>query len=161
MLACTCGQQAGTCWPVSLAQLGQLIDADDGQQLQFVCQFLPCLPDHALLLPPASATCACFSSLCREFGVVSYTLLMSTIEFKTLAMRGDMEAALALLPQVQDGLHKVTSYHHRAYHGSVCCNSCTGAIMVSACRIWKLAARMQERGQQECRSEGSKLRTAR
>ncbi len=35
--------------------------------------------------------------------MVSYTLLLSMIEFKTLAMRGELEAALALLPQVGAG----------------------------------------------------------
>ena len=36
----------------------------------------------------------------REFSVVSYTLLLSLVEFKTLVMRDQLEAAWALLPQI-------------------------------------------------------------
>lgn len=36
----------------------------------------------------------------QEFGVVSYTLLLALIEYKTLVMRGDMEAAEELLPSI-------------------------------------------------------------
>ena len=36
----------------------------------------------------------------KEFGIVSYTLLMSLIEYKTLVMRGDEEAAAAILPTI-------------------------------------------------------------
>lgn len=36
----------------------------------------------------------------REFNVVSYTLLLSLIEFKTLVMRGDMDAAMEVLSTV-------------------------------------------------------------
>ena len=36
----------------------------------------------------------------QEFGVVSYTLLLSLIEYKTLVMRGDMDAAEELLPSI-------------------------------------------------------------
>lgn len=45
--------------------------------------------------------CVLCAAHCREFGVVSYTLLLSLIEFKTLVMRGDVAGALALLPQVR------------------------------------------------------------
>ena len=37
----------------------------------------------------------------KEFGIVSYTLLLSVIEYKTLVLRGEMEAAQAVLPQVK------------------------------------------------------------
>lgn len=36
----------------------------------------------------------------QEFGVVGYTLLLSMIEYKTLVMRGDMDAAAEILPQI-------------------------------------------------------------
>ena len=36
----------------------------------------------------------------QEFGVVGYTLLLSVIEYKTLVMRGDMDAAAEILPQI-------------------------------------------------------------
>uniref|UniRef100_A0A061QYC6 Coatomer subunit beta' n=1 Tax=Tetraselmis sp. GSL018 TaxID=582737 RepID=A0A061QYC6_9CHLO len=38
----------------------------------------------------------------KEYSIVSYTLLLSMIEFKTLAMRGDMEAALEVLPTIPE-----------------------------------------------------------
>ena len=45
----------------------------------------------------------------QEFGVVSYTLLLSLIEYKTLVLREDMEAAQQLLssiPKVFFCLHR-------------------------------------------------------
>ncbi|GBG65649.1 hypothetical protein CBR_g51949 [Chara braunii] len=36
----------------------------------------------------------------KEFSVVSYTLLLSLIQYKTLVLRGDMEAAAAILPTI-------------------------------------------------------------
>ena len=44
----------------------------------------------------------CYSDLPtrQEFGVVGYTLLLSVIEYKTLVLRGDMEAAAEILPQI-------------------------------------------------------------
>ncbi len=36
----------------------------------------------------------------KEFGIVSYTLLLSLIEYKTLVMRGDEEAAAGVLPTI-------------------------------------------------------------
>src|SRR6476646_3409764 len=36
----------------------------------------------------------------KEFGIVPYTLLLSLIEYKTLIMRGDEEAAAAILPTI-------------------------------------------------------------
>ena len=36
----------------------------------------------------------------QEFGVVSYTLLMSLIEYKTLVLREDFDAAQQLLPSI-------------------------------------------------------------
>ena len=36
----------------------------------------------------------------QEFGVVGYNLLLSVIEYKTLVLRGDMEAAAEILPQI-------------------------------------------------------------
>lgn len=36
----------------------------------------------------------------REFSVVSYTLLLAMVEFKTLVMREQLEAAWALLPNI-------------------------------------------------------------
>ena len=50
--------------------------------------------------------CACYAAcpdctmLLQEFGVVSYTLLLSLIEYKTLVLREDMEAAQQLLPSI-------------------------------------------------------------
>eukprot|EP00240_Pyramimonas_obovata_P003366 CAMPEP_0118928502 /NCGR_PEP_ID=MMETSP1169-20130426/5726_1 /TAXON_ID=36882 /ORGANISM="Pyramimonas obovata, Strain CCMP722" /LENGTH=852 /DNA_ID=CAMNT_0006870485 /DNA_START=138 /DNA_END=2692 /DNA_ORIENTATION=- len=41
----------------------------------------------------------------REFSVVSYTLLMSAIEFKTLVMRDEVEGAFALLDQIPEDQH--------------------------------------------------------
>eukprot|EP00798_Chlamydomonas_sp_ICE-L_P021129 gene21129-28016_t len=41
----------------------------------------------------------------RDFSVVSYTLLLSMIEFKTLVMREELESALALLPQIPQDQH--------------------------------------------------------
>ena len=49
---------------------------------------------HAMLLV-LSAPCRV-----QEFGVVSYTLLLSLIEYKTLVLREDMEAAQQLLPSI-------------------------------------------------------------
>mmetsp|Transcript_1936 Transcript_1936/g.2994 ORF Transcript_1936/g.2994 Transcript_1936/m.2994 type:complete len:1036 (+) Transcript_1936:110-3217(+) len=47
----------------------------------------------------------------KEFGVVSYTLLLALVEFKTLVMRGDVPSALALLPQLpQDALNNVARF---------------------------------------------------
>eukprot|EP00877_Chromochloris_zofingiensis_P000490 jgi/Chrzof1/10441/UNPLg00368.t1 len=47
----------------------------------------------------------------REFGVVSYTLLLSLIEFKTLVMREDLAAAFALLPSIpQDQYNGVARF---------------------------------------------------
>ena len=39
-------------------------------------------------------------SCLQEFGVVSYSLLLSLIEYKTLVLREDMEAAQQLLPSI-------------------------------------------------------------
>ena len=41
----------------------------------------------------------------REFSVVSYTLLMSAIEFKTLVLREEVAAAFELLPQIPEEQH--------------------------------------------------------
>ena len=41
----------------------------------------------------------------KEFGVVSYTLLLSLIEYKTLVLRGEMEAAEELLPSIPREQH--------------------------------------------------------
>lgn len=41
----------------------------------------------------------------REFGIVCYTVLLSTIEFKTLVMRGDFDQALAILPTIPPEQH--------------------------------------------------------
>jgi hypothetical protein len=43
---------------------------------------------------------ACVSLACRDFNVVSYTLLLALIEFKTLVMRQDLSGAFALLPNI-------------------------------------------------------------
>lgn len=40
---------------------------------------------------------------CREFNLVSYTLLLSLIEFKTLVMRDQLSDALGLLPNIPTG----------------------------------------------------------
>lgn len=47
----------------------------------------------------------------QEFGVVSYTLLMSLIEYKTLILREETEAAEQLLPTIP----------------KVCCCACCAA----------------------------------
>ncbi len=36
----------------------------------------------------------------QEFSVMGYTLLLSLIEYKTLVMRGDFDAANEILPQI-------------------------------------------------------------
>lgn len=36
----------------------------------------------------------------KEFGIISYTLLLSLIEYKTLVMRDDMEGAAEVLPSI-------------------------------------------------------------
>lgn len=41
-----------------------------------------------------------FTMHAQEFGVVSYTLLMSLIEYKTLVLREDYDAAQQLLPSI-------------------------------------------------------------
>lgn len=47
----------------------------------------------------------------KEFGVVSYTLLLSLIELKTLVLRDELEAALALLPSIpKDQLNGVARF---------------------------------------------------
>ncbi|KAK9807397.1 hypothetical protein WJX73_000390 [Symbiochloris irregularis] len=47
----------------------------------------------------------------KEFGVVSYTLLLALIEYKTLVMRGDMEAAEELLPSIpKDQMNSVARF---------------------------------------------------
>lgn len=38
--------------------------------------------------------------LAQEFSVAGYTLLLSLIEYKTLVLRGDMEAANEILPTI-------------------------------------------------------------
>ncbi len=44
-------------------------------------------------------TCVC--ALCvQEFSVMSYTLLLSMIEYKTLVLRGDYAGANEILPQI-------------------------------------------------------------
>ncbi len=48
----------------------------------------------------------------QEFGVVSYTLLLSLIEYKTLVLREDMEAAQQLLPSIPK-VSKPQPYKHR------------------------------------------------
>ncbi|KAL3136098.1 hypothetical protein ABBQ32_007120 [Trebouxia sp. C0010 RCD-2024] len=47
----------------------------------------------------------------KEFGVVSYTLLLSLIEYKTLVLREDMEAAQQLLPTIpEDQMNSVARF---------------------------------------------------
>lgn len=47
----------------------------------------------------------------KEFGVVSYTLLMSLIEYKTLVLREDFDAAQQLLPSIpKDQLNSVARF---------------------------------------------------
>lgn len=47
----------------------------------------------------------------RDFGVVSYTLLLSLIEFKTLVLRGDLEAAMEVMPNIpKDQLNNVARF---------------------------------------------------
>ncbi len=41
----------------------------------------------------------------QEFSVAGYTLLLSLIEYKTLVLRGDMEAANEILPQIPQACH--------------------------------------------------------
>lgn len=43
----------------------------------------------------------CVCTLCvQEFSVMSYTLLLSLIEYKTLVLRGDYAGANEILPQI-------------------------------------------------------------
>ena len=52
-----------------------------------------CHPPHtATALPPSLPPR-------RDFAIVSYTLLLSMIEFKTLVAREDLEGAMTLLPR--------------------------------------------------------------
>eukprot|EP00270_Netrium_digitus_P003979 TRINITY_DN1483_c0_g1_i2.p1 TRINITY_DN1483_c0_g1~~TRINITY_DN1483_c0_g1_i2.p1 ORF type:complete len:684 (-),score=220.98 TRINITY_DN1483_c0_g1_i2:13-1824(-) len=47
----------------------------------------------------------------KEFNVISYTLLLSLIEYKTFVLRGDMEGAEAVLPNIpQDHLNSVAHF---------------------------------------------------
>eukprot|EP00884_Botryococcus_braunii_P001163 jgi/Botrbrau1/11047/Bobra.92_2s0018.1 len=47
----------------------------------------------------------------KEFGVVSYTLLLSLIEYKTAVMREDMEAAAQILPSIPtDQMNNVAKF---------------------------------------------------
>lgn len=59
---------------------------------------------HLHLVENAGSSHACASLhslvLLQEFGVVSYTLLLSLIEYKTAVMREDMEAAAQILPSI-------------------------------------------------------------
>lgn len=41
----------------------------------------------------------------KEYTVVSYTLLLSLVEFKTLVMRDDMDAAFEMLEQIPEDSH--------------------------------------------------------
>jgi coatomer subunit beta' len=41
----------------------------------------------------------------KEYSVVAYTLLLSLIEYKTLVLRGDLEAAAAVLPNIPEVRH--------------------------------------------------------
>ena len=41
----------------------------------------------------------------REFGIVSYTLLLSVVEYKTLVLRGDMELAAEVLENIPQDQH--------------------------------------------------------
>ncbi len=63
----------------------------------------PGLPAPAVGQParcPARAPRLRAPAAAQEFGVVGYTLLLSVIEYKTLVMRGDMDAAAEILPQI-------------------------------------------------------------
>ena len=40
------------------------------------------------------------SALLQEFGIVSYTMNLSMIEYKTAIIRDELEAAAALLPSI-------------------------------------------------------------
>ena len=48
----------------------------------------------------------------QEFGVVGYTLLLSVIEYKTLVLRGDMEAAADILPQIPQVWPRLAAVTH-------------------------------------------------
>ena len=43
----------------------------------------------------------------REFGVVSYTLLLSVVEYKTLVLRGDLETAAEVLENIPEEHHNM------------------------------------------------------
>lgn len=45
----------------------------------------------------------------KDFSVVSYTMLLSMIEFKTLVMRGDLESALSLLESIPKDQHNTVA----------------------------------------------------
>ena len=46
---------------------------------------------------PAERCCSC---LLQEFGIVGYTMNLSMIEYKTLIIREELEAAAQLLPSI-------------------------------------------------------------
>lgn len=63
-------------------------------------------PDILNKAAQCSLSCCVVAMCLQEFGVVGYTLLLALIEYKTLVMRGDMDAAAELLPTIPKVGHR-------------------------------------------------------
>lgn len=50
----------------------------------------------------------------QEFSVVSYTLLLAMIEYKTLILRGDHAAAAEILPQIPQACPRLPALYSSA-----------------------------------------------
>jgi hypothetical protein len=58
------------------------------------CAHISCIVTHISCIVKVSCKCV------QEFSVMSYTLLLSLIEYKTLVLRKDYTAANEILPQI-------------------------------------------------------------
>lgn len=56
----------------------------------------------------------------REFNIVSYTLLLSLIEFKTLVMREQLSDALGLLPGIPAGAWRTAHWRTCTARAALC-----------------------------------------
>jgi hypothetical protein len=57
----------------------------------------------------------------KEFNVVSYELLLSVLEYKTMVVRRDMEAAASILPSIpKDHHNKIARFLEGIHHSIVC-----------------------------------------
>ena len=69
----------------------------------------------------------------QEFGVVSYTLLLSLIEYKTLVLREDMEAAQQLLPSIPKVTFLLAPHDAHINHAADVCDYTLHAV--NACIV--------------------------